>query len=135
MNKTQINKLSIRIPDDMHVHLRRDQMLINVLPFTAYSFGRAMVKGNFNQRPIIDAGGVENYRNEILTNVDTEFNPIMSIMFVKSTTPRTVAEANEAGARVLALIPGKTSTGSDDGIALTELKKYYSVLKTVCQKK
>jgi len=45
--------LTLRRPDDMHVHLREDEMLEFVLPYTARSFARALVMPNLKV-PIVD---------------------------------------------------------------------------------
>ncbi|MBT5941431.1 MAG: dihydroorotase, partial [Rhodospirillaceae bacterium] len=41
-----MTEITIRRPDDWHVHLRDDAMLEAVLPYTARQFGRAIVMPN-----------------------------------------------------------------------------------------
>ncbi len=38
--------LKIRRPDDWHIHLRDDEMLKTVVPYTSQVFGRAIVMPN-----------------------------------------------------------------------------------------
>ena len=75
-------------PDDFHVHLRQGNLLQAVLPFTAKVFGRAVAMGNL-AIPVVTAEQVRNYRAEILSSgVRSSFNPIMSVMLVRSMTRR-----------------------------------------------
>lgn len=98
-----MKKLTIRRPDDMHVHLRGGDTLNKVLPFS-HIFGRCVIMGNL-PKPIVDATDVERYKTEILSQ-HPDFLPIMSIMLVNRTTPEIIAVAYEKDARVLKLIPG-----------------------------
>ncbi|MFA6394153.1 MAG: dihydroorotase [Patescibacteria group bacterium] len=126
---TKKNKITIRKPDDFHVHLRGGEMLKNVIHATDGVFARALVMGNLPE-PIAKAEDVINYRNEIIACAAPGFQPIMAIMLVNKTTPEIVETAyREAGIRVLKLIPGNTSTGSDQGVSFHELQKYYPVLE------
>ena len=120
--------ITIIRPDDFHVHLRQGNLLRTVLPFTSCVFGRAVAMGNLSV-PVVTAQQVRDYRSEILANrVNSSFNPIMSVMLVNRMTSEILAEAHAAGAQVLKLIPGGTSTNSNEGVPLVELEKYYSVL-------
>lgn len=120
--------ITIIRPDDFHVHLRQGDLLRAVLPFTANIFGRAVVMGNLSV-PVVTARQVRDYRLEILSfGVKPSFNPIMSVMLVNGMTPEMLVGAYGAGAQVLKLIPGGTSTNSNEGVPLTKLEKYYPVL-------
>lgn len=122
--------MTMRRWDDFHLHLRRDFMLANVLPFTTSVFKRAVVMGNTS--PLIrTARDVIVYRREIRSLTNTDFEPIMSIMLTNGTTPETIEDAHEAGAKVLKLIPGGASTNSDEGVSLSKLQEYYPVLEKV----
>ncbi len=124
-----MNKITIRKPDDFHVHLRSGEMLKNVIGCTADVFSRALVMGNLPM-PVVTAEDAIKYRNEIAACVEPGFEPIMTIMLVNKTTPEIVEKAyREAGVKVLKLIPGNTSTGSDQGVSLYDLEKYYPVLE------
>ncbi|MFA6106304.1 MAG: dihydroorotase [Patescibacteria group bacterium] len=124
-----MNKIIIRKPDDFHVHLRNGEMLKNIIHATDSVFARVLAMGNLPE-PVATAEDVVNYRNEIMSAAEPGFEPIMTIMLVNKTTPE-IAEAayREAGVKVLKLIPGDTSTGSDQGVSLYDLEKYYPVLK------
>jgi dihydroorotase len=123
-----MNKLTIRKPDDFHVHLRGGEMLKNVIHATDGVFARALVMGNL-PNPVATAEDVKRYKEEILSCTKSGFEPIMTIMLVNKTTPQIVEDAFSAGAKVLKLIPGQTSTGSDQGVSFYDLEKYYPVLE------
>ena len=57
--------LTIRRPDDWHVHLRDGAVLEGVLPYTARQFARAIVMPNLNP-PMTDCAGVAAYRARIM---------------------------------------------------------------------
>lgn len=114
-------------PFDAHVHLREGPMLETVARFTADVFARGVVMGNL-LRPVVTAQDVAKYREATL-RVVPNFEPIMTVMLVKQMTPPILTAANQAGAKVLKLIPGGTSTNSELGIKLEHLKDYYPVLE------
>ena len=78
-----IDTITLRRPDDWHVHLRDGEMLAAVLPFTARQFARAMVMPNLVQ-PVTDVASVRAYRERILTALpaDAAFAPLRSLFLV-----------------------------------------------------
>ena len=77
-----ITELTIRRPDDWHVHLREGLLLEAVLPFTARQFARAIVMPNLTE-PVTNTVEAENYRSLILKalaneNGTREFTPLMT---------------------------------------------------------
>ena len=60
-----VETLTIRRPDDWHVHLRDGAMLKAVLPFTARQFARAIVMPNLAS-PITTVAAAEAYRARIM---------------------------------------------------------------------
>lgn len=125
---TEKNKITIRKPDDFHVHLRNGEMLRNVIHATDSVFARALAMGNLPE-PIVAGEDVERYRKEIMAVAVNGFQPIMTAMLVKRTTPEIAEGAFRAGARVLKMIPGHTSTESDQGVSFYEIENYYPVLE------
>jgi dihydroorotase len=59
-----MQSLTIRRPDDWHVHLRDGDMLRTVAPYTARQFGRAIVMPNL-VRPVTSAEVAASYRDRI----------------------------------------------------------------------
>ncbi|RZK61421.1 MAG: dihydroorotase, partial [Hymenobacter sp.] len=60
-----MDTLTIRRPDDWHVHLRDGEMLQAVVGHTARQFARAIVMPNLAP-PVTDVGAAEAYRARIL---------------------------------------------------------------------
>ncbi|MEE8445001.1 MAG: dihydroorotase, partial [Alphaproteobacteria bacterium] len=58
------DRLTLRRPDDWHLHLRDGAMLRAVLPFTAGRFGRAVIMPNLDP-PITDTNAAMAYRERI----------------------------------------------------------------------
>lgn len=119
----------MRNPDDMHFHPRKGKMLQEVLMYTSKIFSRGIVMGNL-PKPVVMADDAEVFREEIIS-VDPEFQPLMTIMLTKRTTPEIIREAFKRGIRFLKYIPGNMSTNSEDGVPLSELHKYYPVFETM----
>ena len=71
--------LTIRRPDDWHVHLRDGDMLRGVVPFTARQFARAIVMPNLSP-PVTSVDACAAYRDRILAAVPdgTRFTPLMT---------------------------------------------------------
>ena len=58
------DRLTIRRPDDWHVHLRDGDMLAAVVPLTARRFARAIVMPNLVP-PVTTAAGARAYRERV----------------------------------------------------------------------
>jgi dihydroorotase len=120
--------LTIRKPDDMHVHLRDGNLMRRVLPYTARHFARALIMPNVPRiRDVYDMSG---YEGSILGTADTrgfrDFQPLMTIMLGPNTTPEIVKRAKAAGAVAAKLYPDGVTTGSEDGVR--DFKALYPVL-------
>ncbi|MDQ3471719.1 MAG: amidohydrolase family protein, partial [Pseudomonadota bacterium] len=69
--------LTIRRPDDWHVHLRDGEMLKAVAPFTARQFARAIVMPNLSL-PVTSVAAAAEYRKRILAAAGPDFTPLMT---------------------------------------------------------
>src|ERR1019366_2511740 len=69
LKEIRMDSITIRMPDDFHVHFRRGKVLETVVPHTVRQFGRAMVMPNTNP-PILTAKDAVAYRKEIRQCVD-----------------------------------------------------------------
>lgn len=111
--------LTIRMPDDFHVHLRQDRMLLEVIVQTARQFRRSLIMPNTTP-PVRTARDVERYRKEILDACArvgcTEFEPLMTIALTDETTPEDIRAARAAGAIAAKLYPRGVTTNSDHGV-------------------
>ena len=118
--------LTIRKPDDWHVHLRDDDMLKCVAPYTARQFGRAIVMPNLAP-PITTVEAARDYRKRILEATQPGFTPLMTCYLTDSISPDEVTRGHEEGVWVAAkLYPAGATTNSASGV--TDIRNIYSVL-------
>ncbi|WP_408589150.1 dihydroorotase [Novosphingobium sp.] len=115
---TDTQTLTIRRPDDWHVHLRDGALLKGVVPYTARQFARAIVMPNLNP-PMTDVAGVTAYRDRILAALPagSDFTPLMTLYLTDHTDPDEVERGFAAGVFVAAkLYPAHATTGSAHGV-------------------
>lgn len=111
-------RLSLRRPDDWHLHLRDGDMLRAVLPFSAAVFGRAIVMPNLVP-PVTRAADAEAYRRRIRDALPAgvAFTPLMTCYLTDNTDPDDLAEGHAAGVFTAAkLYPAGVTTNSDNGV-------------------
>jgi len=108
--------LRILKPDDFHVHFRTGKMMETVVPLTAAWCGRALVMPN-TIPPILTGKQACAYSQSIkLAAVGYNFDPLMTIKIVPTTTPNVVAEAKSLGVIAGKAYPVGVTTNSDDGV-------------------
>jgi len=116
---TQITqRLTVRRPDDMHVHLRDAGMLRGVLPETARHFARALVMPNLVP-PVVTAADAVAYRDRIRAALPAGavFLPLMTLYLTETTDPEDVAMAAAAGLiTAVKLYPAGATTNSHAGV-------------------
>ena len=83
-----MNSITIRRPDDWHVHLRDGAILEGVARYTARQFARAIVMPNLSP-PVTDAASAAAYRDRIMAAVpaDMDFTPLMTCYLTDETDP------------------------------------------------
>ncbi len=130
---TDSQRLTIRRPDDWHVHLRDGAMLQAVLPYTARQFARAIIMPNLVP-PVTTAAAARAYRARILAALPDglDFTPLMTAYL----TDTTDASDLEAGFRdgiftAAKLYPAKATTNSAHGV--TDIVKLDPVLARMAQ--
>lgn len=110
--------ITIRRPDDWHVHLRDGDVLQGVLPFTARQFARAIVMPNLSP-PATRSELVSAYRDRILAAIPagTGFTPLMTAYLTDGTDPDDLERGHRDGVFVAAkLYPAHATTGSAHGV-------------------
>jgi len=123
--------LTIRRPDDWHLHLRDDEMLRAVLPFTANVFGRAIVMPNLTP-PVACAADAAAYRDRILAALPAGagFEPLMTAYLTDGTDAEDLAQGHADGIFTAAkLYPAGATTNSDNGV--TDIANIQGVLATM----
>lgn len=124
--------LTLRRPDDWHLHLRDGEALAAVLPFTARRFARAVVMPNL-QPPVTTTAAALAYRERILAALaarasGSRFQPLMTLYLTDDTAPAEIDRAVASGAVVGAkLYPAGATTNSQSGV--TELARLDPVLE------
>src|SRR4051812_33593513 len=90
--------LSIRRPDDWHVHFRDGAMLRAVLPWTARQFARAVVMPNLVP-PVTDVASARAYRERIVAALPpgAEFTPLMTCYLTDGSDVAEVSRGYEEG--------------------------------------
>ena len=108
--------ITIRRPDDWHVHLRDGEMLQAVAPWTARQFARAIVMPNLKP-PITTVAAAKAYRDRIVAAAGEGFTPLMTAYLTDSIDPDELKRGHAEGAWVAAkLYPAGATTNSDSGV-------------------
>ena len=118
--------LTIRKPDDWHVHLRDGDMLQRVAAYTARQFARALIMPNLLP-PITSVEAARDYRKRILEATAPGFTPLMTCYLTDDAAPDEIARGFEEGVWIAAkLYPAGATTNSASGV--TDIRKIYPLL-------
>jgi dihydroorotase len=118
-------RITIRRPDDWHLHVRDGAMLAAVLPFTARHFARAIVMPNLVP-PVASTADAIAYRARITAALPegAAFMPLMTCYLTYATDPDDLEHGFRAGVFAGAkLYPAHATTNSASGV--TEIAKVY----------
>lgn len=110
--------LTIRRPDDWHVHLRDGDMLRDVASYTARQFARAIVMPNLVP-PVTEVTAADAYRSRIIAALpaDRDFLPLMTCYLTDHADPAVLAHGFEAGIWAAAkLYPAHATTNAASGV-------------------
>src|SRR5205814_2373314 len=97
-------RITIRKPDDWHLHVRDSAMLKAVLPYTARNFGRAILMPNLIP-PVRTTADAVAYRARVMSALPagSTFKPLMTCYLTDDTDPddveRGFGEGGPAGRR------------------------------------
>ncbi len=129
---TQVGRrLTLRRPDDWHVHLRDDHMLAGVVNYTARQFARAIVMPNLSP-PIITVAAAKGYRARILSAVEPglTFEPLMTCYLTDTIDAGEVERGFSEGVfTACKLYPAHATTNSDHGV--TDIRNIHRVLEVM----
>jgi dihydroorotase len=124
-----MRELSIRRPDDWHVHLRDGAALASVAKFTAERFGRAIVMPNLKP-PIVSVEQAAAYRARIVRALPPgcRFEPLMTLYLTDATASDDIDRAAASGiVHGVKLYPAGATTHSEAGV--TDIVKTYAALE------
>src|ERR1700724_1387463 len=113
-----IDGITIRRPDDWHVHLRDGEMLRTVLPFTAGQFARGIIMPNLVP-PVTTVSAAEAYRKRILAARPTgnDFQPLMTCYLTAQTSADEIEKGHAEQVWIAAkLYPAGATTNSHHGV-------------------
>ena len=123
--------ITIRRPDDWHVHLRDGEMLRAVAGHTARQFARAIVMPNLTP-PVTTVAAARAYRDRIMDALPegAEFTPLMVCYLTDGADAAEIARGYEEGVFAAAkLYPAHATTNSAHGV--TDIRKMTDVLDTM----
>jgi dihydroorotase len=114
-----MRQLTLKRPDDWHLHLRDGAAMASVLADSARCFGRAIVMPNL--KPAVrTTQQALHYRERILAALPegSAFEPLMTLYLTDDTSQEEIARAKLSG-RVFAvkLYPAGATTHSDEGVS------------------
>jgi len=124
------DRLTIRRPDDWHVHLRDGPMLAAVAPYTARQFARAIVMPNLDP-PVTGVAAAAAYRDRILdVTRGADFTPLMTCYLTDEADPAELRRGFQEGAFAAAkLYPANATTNSAHGV--TRVENIYPALEAM----
>ncbi len=128
-----MTSLTIRTPDDWHLHLRDGSVLEGVLPHTSAHFRRAIIMPNLVP-PVVTTADAKAYRKRIMAAlpVGDDFTPLMTLYLTEGTDPDDVEAGFRAGEiTAVKLYPAGATTNSHGGVR--DITKVYPVLERMAE--
>ena len=125
--------ITIRRPDDWHVHLRDGAMMAAVLPYTARQFARAIVMPNLAP-PVTTIAAAIAYRERIIGALPpgADFTPLMTAYLTDGSDPEEIARGHrESVFTAVKLYPAHATTNSAHGV--TDLARVMPVLERMAE--
>ena len=121
------DRLTIRRPDDWHVHLRDGAMLEAVAGFTARQFARAIVMPNLTP-PVTTPEQAAAYRGRITAALPegADFTPLMTCYLTDDADADAIAQGHAEGVfTACKLYPANATTNSAHGV--TDIRRLWPV--------
>ena len=117
MSPTFATRLTLRRPDDWHLHLRDGAMLTAVAPHSA-GFGRAIIMPNLVP-PVVTGAQARAYRDRIRAALPAgaPLVPLMTLYLTETSDPADILAAHAEGLiAAVKLYPAGATTNSDSGV-------------------
>ncbi|SCM68224.1 dihydroorotase [Donghicola eburneus] len=125
--------ITIRRPDDWHLHLRDGAMLQGIAPESARHFGRAIIMPNLVP-PVVTGAQASAYRERIMAAIPegADFQPLMTCYLTEDTDASDLAQAHADGIiTAVKLYPAGATTNSASGV--TDFDKVRPVLEKMAE--
>ncbi len=110
--------ITLRRPDDWHVHFRDGAMLRQIVPYTARQFQRAIAMPNLVP-PVVTVAAAREYRERIIAALPdgTDFTPLMTCYLTDGADSAEIARGFEEGVfAAVKLYPAHATTHSAHGV-------------------
>ncbi len=120
-----MKEITIRKPDDFHIHLRQGEDLTDYVQDSARQFKRGLIMPN-TIPPVTTVEQVNHYRDKIKASAPS-FEPIMTFKILPTTNPEDINSLKDSGVLAGKYYPAGATTNSEDGI--TDWTVMYPVLK------
>ena len=122
--------ITLKSPLDMHLHLRDEEMLKVVAPFSAETFTAAIIMPNLVP-PVTTIEAVKAYRERIKDAIgDEEFEPLMTLFFKNDYSYEFLKEAKKY-ISAIKLYPSGVTTNSEGGVSsmdIEELRNTFEIM-------
>jgi dihydroorotase len=128
-----MEQLTLRRPDDWHLHLRDGAMLEGIAPESARHFARAIIMPNLVP-PVVTGAQAAAYRDRIRAALPegSPFTPLMTLYLTEETDPADVVQAHADGIiTAVKLYPAGATTNSASGVA--NFDRVRAVLEAMAQ--
>lgn len=124
--------LTIRTPDDWHLHLRDGDMLPETVAASARCFQRAIIMPNLVP-PVTNAEMAMAYRERILAArpEGNNFDPLVTLYLTNDTSAQDIIDAKAAGVVASKLYPAGATTNS--AAAVKQLEAMYPVFEVMAE--
>jgi dihydroorotase len=112
-------RLTIRRPDDWHLHLRDGAMMEGVIGWSADHIARAIIMPNLVP-PVVTGADAAAYRERIRAAMPegSAFEPLMTLYLTETTDPDDLAAAAASGlVKAVKLYPAGATTNSASGVS------------------
>jgi dihydroorotase len=125
--------LTIRRPDDWHLHLRDGAVLNGVIGDSSLHFARAIIMPNLVP-PVVTTADATAYRERIMAALPDghTFQPLMTLYLTEHTNPDDVEEGRKSGLiTAVKLYPAGATTNSHGGVR--DMEKAMPVLERMAK--
>src|SRR5437763_17222794 len=128
-----MDRLTLRRPDDWHLHLRDGPAMASVVADSARRFARAIVMPNLKP-PVTTTQQALHYRERILGALPDgmTFEPLMTLYLTDDTPPEEITRARLSGHVFgVKLYPAGATTHSDAGV--TRISRCFHTLERMAE--
>ncbi|EGK8007108.1 dihydroorotase [Campylobacter lari] len=123
--------MTLKNPLDMHLHLRDENMLELVAPFSAKDFKAGVIMPNLIT-PLTETNALKAYKERILKACKNEdFTPLMTLFF-KDYDEKILEKAKDE-LFAIKLYPAGITTNSDNGISSFDIEKLKPTLNAMSE--